>query len=264
MEALKMLEEKEKEIITNSLDFFSNRKITLNYISSSGSEFVDRILKEQEDKFFPMGSIEEKLKEVSNDTYVDLGLSVKWSSKNIGASKMYELGYYFRWGSLEHLETYDRKDRKKMLMYSKIPYSKEIEKLEYDISGNPKYDAANKFSNGIERLPTKAECEELIELCKWEYIEIDKYKGHIVTGPSGQSIYIPLAYQSFVNRDYEVLMIVEEAYLTSTPEQEDEYCVEDLSAYCLRIANKNHRTEEFTIGVSSFFKERFCLIRGVC
>ena len=43
---------------------------------------------------------------------------------------------------------------------------------------------------GNSRLPTRAEADELINKCKWEYN--DRKKGYKVTGPNGNSIFLPL------------------------------------------------------------------------
>lgn len=161
---------------------------------------------------------------------------------------------------MDYLELYNRE---KHLEYSKIPYSKEIENIEDIICANPKYDMATKFSDGEERLPTKEEFEELINKCNWEYIEIDKYKGFIITGPSGKSIYLPMAYHSFVNCMQRIMMSVGESYPTGTPKLENEYDFEEKCAFYLGINNKNHTTEDFEIRVSSYFKRCFYPVRGV-
>ena len=41
-----------------------------------------------------------------NYEFVDLGLSVKWASCNIGAEIPYEFGDYYAWGETETKETY--------------------------------------------------------------------------------------------------------------------------------------------------------------
>lgn len=230
-------------------------------------DFLNRIVKQQEDKYFPIGSIEERLKGISTDPVVDLGLTVKWSSMNIGAHKLYEMGYQFRWGTFDYIENFDRN---KLAEYYAISFDKEIDEYKEDISGNENFDAALKFSEGTLRIPTKAECEELIEKCRWDYVEVDKYKGFIVTGPSGQSIYLPLSYSSFVNCYHTVMISVSEAYMTSTPKLETNYELDRTfegggSSYRLIITNNNHKTESFTKRIDYFSrKHRFSPIRGVC
>lgn len=271
MEMLDYLEEMDQQVTSfNSYDFSpiksDNSKIKAEvspkpkYHPSTGDKFFDKIVCEQEAKYYPTGSIEEKLKNVSKDRYVDLGLSVKWSSKNIGSVNIFDLGYYFRWGDMNYLEVFDRD---KILEYSKIPYSKEIENVDETICANPLYDMATKMSNGKERLPSTEEFDELINKCKWEYIEVDKYKGFIITGPSEKSIYLPLAHSSFVNVMYQMMMSVGEAYMSGVPDLKNEYGFEEKSAYSLGVINKNHTTEDFEIHVSTCFKYRFSPVRSV-
>lgn len=111
--------------------------------------------------------------------YVDLGLSVKWATRNIGAKAYYEYGKYFTWGDINSIK-YDE--------YCKT-FGKEI----YDISGDKKYDAALSQWGGQWRLPTKTEFEELIEKCTIKEEVVGKYNGCLVTGPNGNSIFLPLA-----------------------------------------------------------------------
>lgn len=229
-------------------------------------EFVAKFIKQQEDKSFPEGSIKEKLKSLSREPLVDLGLSVKWCSKNIGALDIYDLGYRFRWGSLNHIDNYDKE---KSSEYYYMPYDENVDKLDEDISGKENYDAATKLSGGEFRTPTKAECEELMEKCNWEYLEVDKYKGFIITGPSKNSIFLPLSYSSFINCMYLVMMTVEEAYMTSTPEMSSKPTLEKIYgfegyAYKMKIINSNHRTDKFTRRIDSFGKRGLSPIRGVC
>jgi len=43
---------------------------------------------------------------VGNYNYVDLGLSVKWATYNIGATKPSEYGDYFAWGETESKDSF--------------------------------------------------------------------------------------------------------------------------------------------------------------
>ena len=44
---------------------------------------------------------------IAGHEYVDLGLSVKWATCNVGASSPEEYGDYFAWGEVEPKEVYD-------------------------------------------------------------------------------------------------------------------------------------------------------------
>ena len=45
--------------------------------------------------------------QINNHEYVDLGLSVKWATCNVGATTPEEDGDYFAWGEVESKEVYD-------------------------------------------------------------------------------------------------------------------------------------------------------------
>ena len=62
-----------------------------------------------------------------------------------------------------------------------------------DISGNSMYDVARAKWGGSWRLPTKKELEELESKCKWEWTIQNGKKGYKVTGPNGNSIFMPAA-----------------------------------------------------------------------
>ena len=128
---------------------------------------------------------------VDESEAVDLGLSVLWSGRNLGTeSPAQYLDHYYAWGETEwHTGSYDwmvHKDKD----YNKMPLS---------ISGNAEYDAATAALGSGWRIPTAAECEELLEKCETRFVQsfTDSKEmscpGFIVTGPSGKSIFIPAA-----------------------------------------------------------------------
>ena len=112
--------------------------------------------------------------------YVDLGLSVKWATCNVGATYPYQPGYHFAWGETKLKSFYD---------YSN---SKTNGKLMDDIAGDPDYDAAHVKWGGSWRLPTRDEMWELIDNCDWEWDT--KSKGYKVTSKkNGSYIFLPAA-----------------------------------------------------------------------
>ena len=117
--------------------------------------------------------------------YVDLGLSVKWATCNVGANKPEDYGYYFAWGETSTKWTYSESNSK--------TYGKQM----YDIKGKSKYDAARANWGGTWRLPTKAEMQELIDKCNWKWMTHNGVKGYKVTGPNGNSIFLPAAGYSY-------------------------------------------------------------------
>ena len=84
--------------------------------------------------------------------YVDLGLSVKWATCNIGAFSPEDYGEYFSWGEITPKSSY--------IPSNSISYKKGLN----NIIANPKYDAARANWGGGWRLPTEDEVAELPEL----------------------------------------------------------------------------------------------------
>lgn len=85
---------------------------------------------------------------------IDLGLSVKWAACNAGASSPEEKGLEFRWAT----------------------------------AGYGGYDT------GLWRMPTATEVEELLKSCTWTWGVYQKVNGYQVTGPNGNSIFLPAYY----------------------------------------------------------------------
>lgn len=112
---------------------------------------------------------------------VDLGLSVKWANCNIGASRPEEYGDYFAWGEINTKDNYSDT--------SSLTWGKPME----DIEGNPLYDAATATLGDGWRMPTQDEMKDLITSCTWEWTTLNDVNGYIVTGPNGNSIFLPAA-----------------------------------------------------------------------
>ena len=64
-----------------------------------------------------------------------------------------------------------------------------------DADGNltAEYDVATANWGGSWRMPTLAEMKELINNCTWEWTTQNGVYGRKVTGPNGNSIFLPLA-----------------------------------------------------------------------
>ena len=132
--------------------------------------------------------------------YVDLGLSVKWATFNVGATSPEDYGVYFAWGETEPKETYSWATYKwcdgtqnTMTKYNSTDGKTILE---------PADDAAQVHWGGNWRMPTEEEQQELIDRCSWERTNLNGVIGYKVTGPNGNSIFIPIAgaYNSFDNQ----------------------------------------------------------------
>ena len=131
---------------------------------------------------------------------VDLGLSIKWANFNIGAFDPTHYGDYFAWGETEPKETYSWANYKwcdgtdaNMTKYNSTDGKTILESED---------DAAQVHWGDDWRMPTKEEQQELIDRCSWERTNLNGVIGYKVTGPNGNSIFIPIAgaYNSFDNQ----------------------------------------------------------------
>ena len=108
---------------------------------------------------------------------VDLGLSVKWASCNIGATFPEETGDYFAWGEVEPKEDYfqDYKWGEGNFMVTGKPSKYNIEDKLWELL--PEDDAAHVNWGGKWRMPTNAEYVELIENCTYERCTLNGVNG---------------------------------------------------------------------------------------
>ena len=130
-----------------------------------------------------------------NHPYVDLGLSVKWATYNIGASSPEEYGDYFAWGETEPKDVYDWSTYK-WCNGSQNTLTKYCTKREYGVVDNKtalelEDDAAHVNWGGEWRMPTKAELEELRTKCTWLPAKINGVSGREITGPNGNTLFLP-------------------------------------------------------------------------
>lgn len=107
---------------------------------------------------------------------VDLGLSTKWARYNVGATSETELGGLFGFGDMTGFKT-------SLLMEDYA--SDDIYKTDRDV--------ANKAYGSWLTMPTVEEFEELFNECKKEWVEQAGVAGYKLTGPNGNSIFLPAA-----------------------------------------------------------------------
>ena len=138
------------------------------------------------------------------EDYVDLGLpnGTLWAKHNVGANKPEANGDYFAWGETEPKENYTANSyRWAYVENGKIYYTKyntnsangEVDnKTELD----PEDDAATVNMGSEWRMPTIDEITELIENCTWQWTKLNGVNGYQVTGPNGNSIFLPASGES--------------------------------------------------------------------
>lgn len=123
---------------------------------------------------------------VATTQEVDLGLSVNWSGFNMGASSPEEYGSFYAWGDVEPKDG----------LYEDAPYKYLVDSVYVDLGANicgTEYDVARHLWGEGWRLPSKKECEELKNNCRWEWTEYRGVKGMKVIGPNGNCIFLPAA-----------------------------------------------------------------------
>ena len=129
--------------------------------------------------------------------YVDLGLSVKWATFNVGATSPEDYGDYYAWGETMPKDIYSWTNYKwcdgtqnNMTKYNATDGKTTLE---------PADDAATVNWGDDWRMPTKAEMQELFDNCTWTEETHHAINGYLVTGPNGNSIFLPKA--GFYNYD---------------------------------------------------------------
>ena len=130
--------------------------------------------------------------------YVDLGLSVKWATCNVGATKPEEYGDYFAWGETHPRDYYDWSTYKwcngsynTLTKYNNSSsYGTVDNKTQLELSD----DAARANWGGSWRMPTTEEQQELINNCTWTWTTQNGVNGYKVTSKkNGNSIFLPAA-----------------------------------------------------------------------
>lgn len=128
---------------------------------------------------------------------VDLGLSVKWATCNVGATTPNECGNYYSWGDLETKldddyilgNNYRFGKYRNYTKYCYDSYYGTVDNMETLESDD---DVANVSWGGDWRMPTRDEIQELIDNCSWEWVDKDNQIGYTITGPNGNSIFLPV------------------------------------------------------------------------
>ena len=118
---------------------------------------------------------------INGHEYVDLGLSVKWATCNVGADKLEDYGDYYAWGETVSKSSYDKDNCE--------TYGKNIG----DIKSTDR-DVAHVKWGGTWRMPTKTEIKELVDNCTWTWMMQNGVKGYKFTSKkNGNSIFLPAA-----------------------------------------------------------------------
>lgn len=164
-----------KKAKDNSNEFFefSEMSFSEEYIPSIGNAYVHIQFFSNDDVASEAGS------------QVDLGLSVLWADRNIGAKAIGDFGTLFDYDDVSEKgksSSFDSTNETKM-------------KTNKDL-------ASASWGNGW-RMPSKAEFRELIDKCNWKQVRTNSGNvGFLITGPNGNQIFLPSA---GVRMDNEIL-----------------------------------------------------------
>lgn len=184
-------------------------------------------------------------KEENDDFYVsmcdavDLGLSVLWGTRNLGAISPFKYGNFYQWGDNEVFQSGQK------YKFWENDWKMGTKYIGDEISGNPLYDPATALLGEPWRMPTKAECEELVNNCialevkSKEWIDTDDW---VSTTPKGMLF----ASKSLAAKQNNAVIFLpyfwnsEGCYWTGTfvPKEERTLLFSDIpqyEAYCLEI-----------------------------
>lgn len=222
--------------------------------------------------------------------YVDLGLpsGLKWATCNIGANSPEEYGNFYAWGetsacgevasaypadftgpknesylkSDEHEETkcyYDWRTYKycqykyngvteiALTKYCTDSFAGTVDNIEVlDLED----DAAHVNWGGDWRMPTQVELEELNTYCTWSCETMNDVKGCKVTGPNGNSIFLPASSGTYQNTS---------AYGSSCWYWSSSLYTSDNCAYLIRFDY-----EDKNVRVGGINRSMGLLVRAVC
>ena len=149
--------------------------------------------------------------------WVDLGLpsGTIWATRNVGASSPEDYGDYFAWGETEPKDYYGFNTYKwwqegyydKNNSWHPDGYTKYCIDNLYAYDGfvdnktelDPSDDAACAHYPGG-RMPSLEQLKELCDNCSWQWTQLNGVNGHLVTGPNGNTMFLPSAGYRFDDR----------------------------------------------------------------
>ena len=132
--------------------------------------------------------------------YVDLGLSVKWATMNVGANSPEDYGYYFAWGETKKKEQYTFEKYKwwkwngESYELTKYCTDRRSGRVDNKTTLELEDDAARQNWGGSWRMPTLKEFQELLNNCTFTWTTQNGVTGCIVKSRrNGKFIFFPAA-----------------------------------------------------------------------
>lgn len=134
---------------------------------------------------------------------IDLGLpsGLKWAACNVGASSPEGYGDYYGWGETEVSPSYDWPDyglcNGTSASLTKYNTDSSCGAVDNKTVLDADDDVARVKLGGKWRMPTIDEWTELQTVCTWTWTTAGGVNGELVTGPNGNSIFLPAAGSRF-------------------------------------------------------------------
>ena len=187
--------QKEETIVCKVLDFFDDFIFDIKWkIKYNWKSFIFLILivalfiRVYKSPLFPSGRI-------NGHSYVDLGLSVKWATTDVGSWWFCKPGSYFKWGNLSpvHFDTYSVAEPRLNYRLNIVDFIEGDTTEFVNTNDVDSIDAAHYLWGESWRMPTYSEIKELQAKCKWKWISLGTGEGYLVTGPNGKQIFLPMS-----------------------------------------------------------------------
>ncbi len=199
---------------------------------------------------------------VQGHDYVDLGLSVKWATCNVGATAPEKEGDFFAWGETATKSEYNWDNYKwgtydyccgDRIVVTKYCTDENYGKCQRNFYDHYYHYQCEGFTDGLTtllpaddaayvkwgsswRMPTQAEMEELITKCTWTWTMRNGYTGYKVTGRNGKSIFLPTVWtkDNYHSRGWSA------SYWTASLLEYD-----SVSSYALDIDDDNYKLTNY-------------------
>lgn len=166
----------------------------------------------------------------SDPQMIDLGLSVKWASTNIGADSPEDYGYYYSWAETNSKQNYTW-DTYKWYDLQNTSFSRYNRNDGTIVDGRVSLSDEDDVASvcwGIKwRMPSKNEVRELIESCTWTWTVINNVSGYLIrsniSGFENNTIFLPAAGYKVFSQIQNVADFYGYYWSSSLSEESDEY-----------------------------------------
>lgn len=187
-----------KRVAMNSIEFDNPEEPEYSYVESYENAPIDDYEPEQEQQS-ATGAL-------NGHEWVDLGLSVKWAACNVGADTPSDNGEYYAWGETQPKSVYEWDNYFDCLDINENIWGiyKVVDNGLTSIAPDSGHDTARENWGGTWRMPTEEEWTELCRECDWVWTILNGYRGYLITGPNGNSIFLPPAGSREGSESYDI------------------------------------------------------------